>query len=307
MRFKLKEWLKEKFERIEEKHPIFMKGFFTFAAGFFTFAISLYWAWSVILSKNIFSKNFPIFNSFFDNFEPFFNIVFNYYVFYEHMAALGPFFYLISLLVSCVFSFLLYNKRINWWLIVTIFVTLIIYIWGISFIDDYVGEKEMKFELKNNNSEKSYKINCNGVRGSIIADEIVTCKIQGFSSFNVKVILTLANGSKVEKYYNNSTKINFTLPENLIKTEFTLNDTSGNETKQLTDSLTTTYPTYAEFRENKNVFIQYAAILIAFLLVSVPTFMTKLKELIEGNEHKEKEKELKKLIHENRERDKTNR
>ena len=303
MRFKLKEWLIERIMAIREivkmifpkKTHRFIR---SFSAGALTSLIFLFLVLSAILSKGIFIINFPELSFFLDLFKPVFFIASLYFDF--HLDFQSSIFGRIILtftllLLSFVFSrFYIRKERINWRLILTIFIMSIIFFYGMLFINDYVGEKDMKFELKNHPNIS--EINCNGVRESksIIANEMVTCdKVQDFSLSNFNVTFTLANGSKVEKYYNNSTEIKFIVPENLIKTEFILNGNLGNETKQLTGSLTTTYPTYAEFRENKNVFIQYAAILIAFLLVSVPTFMTKLKELIEGNEHKEKEKELK--------------
>lgn len=247
-------------------------------AGFLTFVILLFLVSSVVLSRNILPKNFPIFHSFFDSLAIVHNIIF----------------ILISLLMSWVFSFFYRRKeRINWWLILTIFIILFIYVFGMLFINDYVGEKDMEFDLKNNSNISETlvtqdKINCTGARGSIIANEMVTCGVQDFNLSEGVINFILAKGANDP--VNLTDGIEFFVPENLIKADFTLNGTLKNKTTMLSGSLTETYPTYEEFRENKNVFIQYAAILIVFLLVSVPTFMTKLKELIEGNKQKEGDK-----------------
>ena len=124
---------------------------------------------------------------------------------------------------------------------------------------------------------------------NVIANEKVECNVSNvlnYSFSNGFVKFNFSNGSS--DFINLSDGLEFIVPEGLVEMEFQLNGTSENEEICLSTLVNERYLTYEEFRENKINFFVYTAALIVFLIVSIPTFMDKVKKWLEDDKEKQK-------------------
>ena len=290
----------------------------TLVFAYFMFVICLFIAWLVWLSPRIFARNFAVFD--FINtiitirytFLLIFILIIFKFFFIKKSFKIGPILFsavlitylilydfIVNILGNFISGFILilmsiifllgyffyskYFKKINWWLIWTIVGILSFCLIGITFIDDHAGEKEMKLGLRNcsNGSQQLGEINCGGISRHVIANEQVNyCTFDFDYNFsNGSVNFNFSNGSN--NSVNLTDKIKFIVPENLVRIEFKLNGTLENETACLSGWEYVRYPTYEEFRENKNTFIQWMGILLVFALISIPTFVNTIKKLFE--------------------------
>jgi len=157
-------------------------------------------------------------------------------------------------------------------LLISIFVIILLLNIGTAFIDGYVGEKTLKFNL--NDCSGSYnqigKIICKDRLGHVIAGNEVLCSLEENRScilFEKGIIQFIySDGTNSSINVSGPDSFSFVIPENLsnIYLEFRRHESC------LSTGVSIRYPTYAEFKSNQRDFMYLLLGLLCFCLISVP-------------------------------------